>query len=278
MIRVSDNEKTTTLRTVERAIDVLDLIATSTEPPRVRRVSEALGLNLSTGYHLVNTLMAIGYVVRDRDGGLRIGPRIAVLCAALEREGGHVRQLRPFVESLAAGSGETAYLTRWDGGSVVISAVAEGRQSLRVTGLQVGFSGSEDLRASGRAVLAFLPADDLEAVSRRLFGDLPAAERAERQAYLDAILVVVRAIGYASDEGDYEQGVCCVSAPYFDATGAVTGSVTVSAPMVRLGALRKTALPLVRAAATEMTSTLAGAGLSTGSGTGMATSRSAGTS
>jgi len=30
------------------------------------------------------------------------------------------------VESLAFESGETAYLTRWDGASVIIAAVAEG--------------------------------------------------------------------------------------------------------------------------------------------------------
>ena len=259
MARSSNSDEVTTLRTVERAISVLDLVATSSEPPRVRGVSQALGLNLSTAYHLVNTLIANGYLARDPNAGLRIGPRIAVLYAALERGTDHIRELRPFVESLAFESGETAYLTRWDGKSVVIAAVAEGRESLRVTGLQVGFSGSEDRRASGRAVLAFLPSQDLEAVTERLFEGLPPAAREARRTHLNTVLADVRAVGYATDVEDYEAGICCVAAPYFDAIGGVVGSVTVSAPTVRVSALRKTVLPRVRAAATEMTCVLGGA-------------------
>jgi DNA-binding IclR family transcriptional regulator len=256
MPRISDIDKKTTLRTVERAIGVLDLIATSTEAPRVRGISDALGLNLSTTYHIVNTLIANGYVARGVGGGLSIGPGVAVLHTALESGSGHVRQVQPFLQSLASESGDTAYLTRWDGASVVIAAVAEGRESLRVTGLQVGFSGCEDRRASGRAVLAFLPNEDLVAVTARLFGPLTLPDRAERQAHLDAVLAAVRAIGYATDEEDYAPGICCVAAPYFDAAGGVAGSVTVSAPMMRLGVLRRTVLPRVRAAARDMTRVL----------------------
>lgn len=258
MLTASHKDKVTTLRTVERAISVLDLIATSFDPPRVRRVAQTLGLNLSTTYHLVNTLTANGYLTRDPNAGLHIGPRIAVLYAALERTADHVRELRPFVESLAFESGETAYLTRWDGKSVVIAAVAEGRESLRVTGLQVGFSGFEDRRASGRAVLAFLPGKDLETVAGRLYEGLPAAELTARRAHLETALGEVRSLGYATDEEDYEAGICCVAAPYFDAIGAVVGSVTVSAPTVRFGALRRTVLPRVRAAAADMTRVLGG--------------------
>lgn len=258
MAQISHNDRGTALRTVQRAIAVLNLIAARPEPPRVRDVARELGINLSTTYHLANTLMAGGYLARDDDGGLRVGPQIGVLYAALERGTDHSRLLRPYVDALASESGETAYLTRWDRGSVVIAAVAEGRQSLRVTGLQVGFSGFEDRRASGRAVLAYLPEAAVAAVVDRLFRELAPDERAGREATLAEKLAAVRALGYATDEEDYEPGICCVAAPYFDAAGKVAGSVTVSAPIVRLGTLRTAVLPRVRAVATEITRVLRG--------------------
>ena len=258
MASISNNDRVTTLRTVERAMAILELVAASAEPPRVRAVSRAHGLNLSTTYHLVNTLLAREYLARDGDGGLRIGPRVAILHAALQRGTGDLRQLRPFVEALAFESGETAYLTRWDGRAVVITAVAEGRESLRVTGLQVGFSGSEDRRASGRAVLAFLGPDELRGVTDRLFSGLAPAERGDRLENLESKLAAARVAGYATDEEDYETGICCVAAPYFNAVGRVVGSVTVSAPTVRRGPLHELVLPRVRAAARDMTRTLGG--------------------
>lgn len=261
MPALSDNGRGTTLKTVERSIAVLDLVASTAEPPRVRGVAAALGLNLSTAYHIVNTLLRTGYLSKEANGSLRIGPRIATLYAALVRGTDFSRQLRPFVEALAVESGDTAYLTRWDGGSVVIVAVAEGSQSLRVTGLQVGFSGSEDRRASGRAVLAYLSEADVNAVLNRLDPDTPRRNRAAGEARLRAQIDEVRRVGYATDEEDYEPGICCVAAPYFDAIGDVAGSVSISGPTVRSKMLREIGLPGVIAAAERISQLLAGTDL-----------------
>ena len=46
-------------------------------PVTVRDVAEALGLDLATTYHLVNTLVHEGYVARSPERGLVAGPRLA---------------------------------------------------------------------------------------------------------------------------------------------------------------------------------------------------------
>ena len=50
-------------------------------PVTVRDVAEALGLNLATTYHLVNTLVHEGYVARSPERGLVAGPRLAARTA-----------------------------------------------------------------------------------------------------------------------------------------------------------------------------------------------------
>ncbi len=249
---IRDDEAGTTLKTVERALRMLEIIAAHPGPVQVRQVAVELGHNVSSTYHLVNTLIAGGYLVKDGSGSLRLGPKIGMLSAALARGDDYASLLRPLIEQLAAACGETVYLSRWQRDRVVIQAVVESAQSLRVTGLTVGYSGSEDRRASGKAVLAFVPETTVDAVLQRAMPDATEAERAFRAARLRAELAMVRQYGFAFDNEDYEPGVCCVAVPYFDGAGEVAGSVAVSAPAARIDTLRHTICDQVRATAAQM--------------------------
>jgi DNA-binding IclR family transcriptional regulator len=169
---------------------------------------------------------------------LRIGKRVAILNRALERDDDDTRILRPYVEEVNATSGETVYLTRLAGGRVAIQLVAEGRQSLRVTGLSVGFFGAEDHRASGKAVMAHLPEAMVRSILELNHQDEAAEAIQNRLDVLRPVLEAARRHGFAFDDEEYEEGICCVAAPYFDAAGRVVGSLAVSAPAVRRDALR----------------------------------------
>jgi DNA-binding IclR family transcriptional regulator len=237
----SDNERVprTTLQTVERALSFLEYVAQARSAPRLRDVATGLGLNITTVYHLFNTLQARGYVTRDADGTVRIGSQAALIYQGMVRTFVPGRDLRPIIEQLTESTEETSYLTSLVDASVVIQALVEAPQALRVSGLYVGYSGQEHLRASGKAVLAHLPADRREAMLRvRLAGhDEPA--RAEILDGLAEELEVIRRRGYAIDDQGYSPGVCCVAAPYFGSDGEIVGSVAVSAPAVRFPKARK---------------------------------------
>lgn len=244
------------LKTVERSITALEFVAGASTPPSVRDVAAAIGHNVSSTYNIVNTLIGLGYLAKSPNGALRIGSRVGVLCAALAREDDPLRALRPFVERVHAETGETVYLTRWAGDRVVITIVAEGTHSLRVTGLTVGFHGAEDLRASGKAVLAFLPEAEVRKVLRRNYPAEQDKNLARRHRMLAPELEGVRRDSFAFDDEHFERGICCVAAPYFDATGAVAGSFAVSAPATRADRLRGPILEQVVDAAAEMSRAL----------------------
>jgi DNA-binding IclR family transcriptional regulator len=97
--------------------------------------------------------------------------------------------------------------------------------------------------AVGKAILAYLPEEQLETViataglppiTRRTITD-PAELRAE--------LAKIRARGYTIDNMEGEDGVRCIGAPVLDRRGEVIGSVSIAAPAHRmpLAALHKTA-------------------------------------
>jgi IclR family acetate operon transcriptional repressor len=225
----------TTLKTVDRAMRVLEIVAASPSPPLTRDVADALGHNLTSTYHLVNTLIASGYLEKAANGRLAIGKGIAVLHESYVRSSDFAESARSVIASLASATEETIYLTRFDpeAGASAIEIVVESTRSLRVTGLRVGYSGMEDQRASGKAVLAYLRPDQLDAIVARLHPELGRTTRAAELAALSDQLAEVRLHGYAFDDEDFEEGVCCVAAPYFGPGGRIAGAIAASCPALR---------------------------------------------
>lgn len=219
----------TMLQTVERALSFMEFVADTGAPPTLKEIAENLRLNIATTYHLFNTLEARGYVVRNVDGGVRLGRAAAALYQAMADDPAHDQTIRRVIEQLCSATQETTYLTRLAGTSVVIQAIAEAPQTLRVSGLRVGFKGREHLRASGKAVLAFVS----DARFAAYLKDLQPALSGQERKIIEDDLVAIRRRGFAIDNEKYERGICCLAAPYFRADGAVAGSVTISLPAVR---------------------------------------------
>jgi IclR family acetate operon transcriptional repressor len=177
MKQPSDSEKPpTTLQTVERALTFLEAVAQARRPPRLKEVAQSLGINVTTSYHLLNTLQVAGYLTRDSDGALRVGGRAAILYQGLVRNFALGRELMPVIAELSGSTGETAYVAALYHDKVIIQGLVEGDQAVRVTGLYVGFSGSEHIRASGKAVLAHLADQQRNAALGQCLPDASADE------------------------------------------------------------------------------------------------------
>ncbi|MCX2748038.1 IclR family transcriptional regulator [Arthrobacter sp. MI7-26] len=246
------------LKTIERALAVLEIVATAAVPPSTKDLSTKLGHNISSTYNIVSTLLSSGYLSKDNEGLLRLGAKVAVLTNALERANDYARVLRPYVEHVNRVSGETVYLTRLIGQRVVIQSVLDGNQSLRVTGLESDFSGSEDRRASGKAILAFLSDSDVRGILHSLHPNESEQQAERRVRSLRGELSSVRTAGFAFENEAFEPGICCVAAPYFGADGRVAGSIAVSGPSVRAATLQGPIADEVILAAQRMSIELGG--------------------
>ena len=61
------------LQTLDRGLALLEWVAANPGNATVRQAAEALGVNMTTCYHLVDTLIARGYLVRTGYGHLGVG-------------------------------------------------------------------------------------------------------------------------------------------------------------------------------------------------------------
>ena len=247
---MTDDSGASGLRTIERALRALELVAEADPPLTVRSLAGRLEHNLSSTYNVVNTLVASHFLLKDEHGLLHIGPRAAGIGAAYDRD--FSTRFQRYVQEVSRTTGETVYLTANERDRVVIRLVEDGSHPLRVAGLTVGFSGQEDRRASGKAVLAHLtPAAVAQTVARNHPGE-SAEALAKRVAELEPALAAVRRDGVAFDDEDFEPGIVCIAAPLFDRRGEVVGSIAASGAAIRKDDFRGAVRDAVVAAAAAM--------------------------
>lgn len=245
------------IESVRRALYILELLAPHPEGLNAKQVSRQLDLHLSTCYHLLNTLIDCGYVVKDPDTlQFRLSGKMGYVAYGQATPAQLVRQLTPHVQALQEATQETAYLSLWDAGEIVLSAIAESPRSVRVKVLTIGYSEGNHAMALGKAILAYLDEPDL---NRYLTGrDLPAltVNTLTDPAAITAHLAGVRKQAYSLDLEEFLPDVCCLGAPIFDAQGQITASIAISLPATRYHANGGALVPKVKQAARAATHTL----------------------
>lgn len=217
----SPSEKGDTLRSVRRALDVLDLLAQHPDGLLVKSISLKLRLNISTCYHLVNTLLTAGYAERETETQLiRLGAKVSLLSSSASESFAQRTAraemwtpVRPLLYRLTESTHAASYLAAWQDGDAVIQSIVEGITAEKIPGLYVGYRGASHVHALGRALLSF---DEPNVLDRYLDGrerpDLAAVQAVDRQA-LRTLLAEVQRCGYALDLEELVPGTCCVSAP-----------------------------------------------------------------
>lgn len=220
------------IASVSKSLNILSEVARHPSGPTASEVASALGMPLSTTYHLLDTLVADSALAKGPDRRYRLGTRINVLSSAYFEQSEPDQQLLGPLHELARETGETAYLTGWRGGDIEVLASVEGSHALRVANLESGSYLHAHARASGKLLLAL--------ASEKRRGLYLARHPLERLTpntlttvgELSREFDLIREDGCALDREEYTLGIACVAVPLvFD--GLVIGSYTVSAPVDR---------------------------------------------
>ncbi|MFJ5265592.1 IclR family transcriptional regulator [Streptomyces sp. NPDC088387] len=218
------------VRSAERMLAVLEMFSFDQPALSVAEVSAGLGLATSTVRRLLNVLEAHGFVRYSAQSG-KFAPDFQVVrLAAVAVEGNDLLAAAGGVlDGLRQRTSEACQLTVLSGGEVVFVDRRESQSVIRIFS-PIGFrSPAWDGRASGKALMAWLPADEVE-------GLLPGAEEwqqgsgpnaADSPAEFLARLAVVREQGYAVNDEETERDVWAVAAPVRDHSGRVVAAVNV---------------------------------------------------
>jgi DNA-binding IclR family transcriptional regulator len=229
-------------------------------PLPAARIAADLDLPRSTVYHLLDVLRARGFVVHlpeERRYGL--GVAAFEVGSAYTHQAPLARLARPLVARLVDATGHGGHLAVLHGREVlyVVEERAPGRPPL-VT--DVGVRLPAQLTASGRALLAGLPAPQV----RALFPDRSAFVLRHdvgpaSSAALRRLLVEVRARGYAVEDGEVTSGLASVGCAVLDHAGHPAAGLALTFPAEDVPSPDRAALARrVRATAEELTRRISG--------------------
>ena len=209
---------------VTRAISLLDRLAEERHPMPLARLAAGLQLPKSSVHGLCSTLLAMGYLRRSAEGYFSIGPRVMNLADAFIADTSVVQEFAALWAGRGPAPDETVVLTILSGADVVYIATRSGARPLGLS-FNIGMRLPAALAASGKAMLAHRP----EAEVRALLGARgPKPMTARGVPPIEALLAElaeVRQRGYSVDDEGVREGVHCIGAPVFDATGGVVAGI-----------------------------------------------------
>jgi len=223
-----------TIRSVQRAIDILGLFDDESPELGITEMAEALDLHKSTVAGLVYTLEHNDYLTQDdTTRKYRLGFRLVERSSTLLDQIDLRSVARPHLLELRDWCDESVNLAIRERGQIVYVERLTTTQSLGMRA-SVGYRSLMHCTALGKAILSRLDRAEVEQIVAEM--GLPEATD-KTITKLDQLLQEldrIREQGFALDDEENEVGVRCVAAPIQDHTGQPIGAISVSAPAHRL--------------------------------------------
>jgi DNA-binding IclR family transcriptional regulator len=222
------------IRAVSRALSLLRVFISDEPPLSLIEISKATKLDPSTTFRMLVTLQAQGFAEQDPLSGkyrpgvtcLELGSRFLLNNDIRHKAIGVMEELRDHF-------GETVHLAVLDGTEVVYLEKLAGLHPIGIMSSRVGNRSPAHCTGVGKALLAFLPPEELEA---RYPNDRLARFTEKTIVHLSSLrseLARVREEGLAIDQQEHEADVMCVAVPIFDHKG-IAAAISLSGPVERV--------------------------------------------
>ena len=215
------------VRSVERALDLLMMLEQAGHPMRLIDLARATGLHKATAQRLLTVLERRGLVDRE-DSRYRVGLAVIPLAHAFFLENDLTKAALPVLQELAVASEETVSIFVRLGFSRVVVQRVEGKHPLRYV-LPIGQRLPIHLGA-GKVLAAAMTQEELREMLNQL-GEirLVTGEVWPREAFL-ADLQQIRQQCFAVSVNERTLGVASVAAPIVRPEGSTIAAIAVVGP------------------------------------------------
>lgn len=217
--------------TTESSIRILEQLK-ETPGMSLGEFTQTLDLARSTIHRHLLTLEDNGLITRE-DGRYFLGLRFLDFGIQSRAQLPFYESGREHVDRLADETGEKAWLIARDGDFSVHLYKAYGENPLE-TYARVGQQQYLHQLAAGKAILAYLPDDELQAIiDRQGLEEVTENTITEEEELLEE-LAAIRNRGYAYNLGESIEGLNAVGAPIRNEDGMPVGSISISGPANRV--------------------------------------------
>ncbi|MFZ3217147.1 MAG: IclR family transcriptional regulator [Candidatus Acidiferrales bacterium] len=226
----------------------------------VTQLASALNLDKATVHRLLNAMEKFGMIERNADNErYRLGLKLHELGTKAVESRTLQSEAHRFLLEMSRRSHETVSLAVPGAGGVICLDRVNSAHTMITLRTSVGAQFPAHCTAVGKAVLAFLPDQEIDAVLLR--NGLPrfTPSTLTRPADLRENLRQIRQRGYALDNQELERGLSGVAAPVLLAENRVAAAVGIAGPTLRFrGKELAQKIALVREIAAKLSSSLGG--------------------
>jgi len=227
-----DKTDQNTIQSLDRAMMILDRLAGS-GGMTLSEIAGELDQSPATAYRVLTTLQIRAIVEHDPSaqtwhvgaGAFRIG-------SAFLRRTSIVERARPVMRTLMEETGETANLGIEQGDMVLFVSQIETHESIRAF-FPPGTRSPMHASGIGKALLAQYPEPRVRGIAARGLDRFTDHTHTDAETLLSD-LAESRARGYAVDDEEKNDGMRCVAAAIFNATGEPVAGISISGPSARV--------------------------------------------
>lgn len=195
---------------IEKAIDILFCFDPEHPELRLTEISQRVGLHKSTAHRLLSILRKTGLIIADpARQRYRLGPGVVELAWTSMYHQDLNALCRPYLQQLRRCTNETVSLYTRLGDKRVCVEELESGQDIKYS-QSVGLTAPLHVGAPGKALVAFLPDDELEALLQELPFTAITPNTVTDPAQFKTELAETRARGYAVSTGERSSGAADV--------------------------------------------------------------------
>jgi DNA-binding IclR family transcriptional regulator len=246
------------IQSVDHALDVMEAFQGEEDELGITELSRRLKLHKNNIFRILATLENRGYIEQNRvTDNYRLGLGTLELGQTYIRHTGLLRVARPITEELGKKVNENVYIGILKENYAFYLDVVESAHTVRVLS-RVGCRVPTYCSAMGKAQLAFeTPETIAEVLGKKELKKFTPSTISDRDKVVEH-LALVKELGYAVDDEEWDEGVRCVAAPIYDYTRKVVGAVSISAPSVRMPMeqVKKEYVPMIIEACEEISDRL----------------------
>lgn len=222
------------VQSVDRALQIVQLVSRSHEGCGVTQLAQQLGVNKSTVFRLLATLAKHDFIEQDPESErYKLGYKYLELSSKLLDSIDLRHEAKPYLKQLEKETNEVVHLVVYNQGEVVYIEKLEGNETLRMHS-QVGKRAPMHCTGVGKVILAHLNEQEmLRIIEQKGLPKHTEYTITDKTVFLQQ-LDTIRKQGYALDLEENELGIICVAAPIFNHLGQVVAAVSISGPTVRM--------------------------------------------
>lgn len=220
-----------TIQVLDRALEILETLATEGKGLGVTELAQRVGLHKSTVHRVLTTLSVWGYVEKNQyDDRYKLGMKIIDLGSIYLNNIELKTEAVPFLRELMEKSKQPVHLARLEDGYVVYIDKVDVLNSIRMYS-QIGRRVNVHCTALGKVLVSQLSMPELEKIiNDRGLPKVTANTIVDKDFFYKEIKET-RLRGYALDDEENESGIRCIAAPVMDYRGKIIAAISTSGPI-----------------------------------------------